>query len=201
MQTQPSVIVRKSSFLAATASGIFGTLMTLIVCGTGLGGYAIHIADKRFGQAFEQLSSDPQKWRDALPAALSESLDDRREPGYRDALKITTRLVESPDREGPAAFVEVRNNGPETVTLLSLHGTVESADGVPAYEFNASAATPFAFAGCRSNCGTAGAGDWRGPLLPGATRKLLIRVDAPSGAAVACEVADVRVWNRKAVSN
>lgn len=191
MSNMPAVIVRKGGFLSAFFHGLFGFLTAVVVCASALGFYGLHIvndtASGLFALGGDVVSGLPQ-WKQALPPMLAEALDDRRAPDYRAQVDISVQTVKpwgEPDR--PITVIEVGNNGPETITVLAVNVVLEDEDGVPVREFRTYAATPL----------TIDEGDWRGPLLPGSTRKFTERCGGHRGAVKAVvEVAELRLWNQ-----
>jgi hypothetical protein len=189
MSTMPAVIVRKGGFLAPLFYGLFGFLSAVVVCATLLGVYGLHIADTTTDSLFAiggQVISGLPQWQQALPPMLAEALDDRRAPDYRGQIDVVVETVPARDKRGRAlTLIEVTNNGPETVTVLALNVVLEDEDGVPVQESRSYAATPIVI----------DEDDWRGPLLPGSTRKFTQCCYHGAGLRPAVEVAELRVWN------
>jgi hypothetical protein len=179
----PSVIVKKDGFFTAVARGFFGLLTTAVVCATGLGVFSLHVIDKKFGDIKsigESVVGGMPKWRESLPPAIADAINDRRAPEYASNVDVKVRLA---DGKRKRAVIEVTNNGDETISLLSLNIRLEDADGVPVRTFTSYAATPLAL----------NDGDWRGPILPTSkTRKFAVVVPETDLTAVA-EIADIRV--------
>lgn len=190
---QPAVIVKKSGFLAAVASGIFGTIIVTIICASALGLYGMHMADRTVGEIVSQLKDDPQHWLKALPPVLRQQFDDRRDPDYRNSLEITARLPQIEQGGEGMVVVEVANKGSEVVTLLSLRIAIEDEQHIPRESFTLNAASPWV--ACESCCET----DWNGSILPGSTRKFsrFLR-EAKAGRTPTVEVMDLRVSNHPA---
>ncbi len=185
MHGNPAVVVRKSGFFAALAQGVFGLLITAVCCATLLGGYAVYTLNHAVGGAFSlgtSVVSHWPQWRQALPPAIAESLNDRRAPEYREQVRVATRTDHS--KHGDRLIIEVTNTGQETVSLLALRLVLEDQEGDPVYEVRAFAATPFVMDG----------DEWRGPLMPGATRKFARHVrELGPDARVSAEIADIRL--------
>lgn len=192
---------KKRSFLSTLAWGFSGVLMTVLVCATSLALYAMNIVDRKTdtltGFVRETIRTLPDLI-DALPPALADIFDDRRMPEYVDSIEITAKLIGS-ERSGRHGYwirpvIEVHNHGDELVSLLSMHVVVVDQNGDPVDEMNEWAATPFA------------ADDsWRGPLLPGATRRIVARhvylrdADSADHLRAEVEITDLRVWTGNAV--
>jgi hypothetical protein len=191
MSTMPAVIVKKGGAFSALFHGLFGFLTAIVVCAAGLGFYALHIADDTVGGLFTltgNVASSLPQWKQALPPALAEALDDRRAPDYRDQIDVSVRAVPDPEHGSrELAVITVANNGLETITILALNVLLEDGNGVPREEFRTYAATPL----------TIDEGDWRGPLLPGSTRKFSVCRwgERARGLQPTVEVTELRLWN------
>lgn len=187
MSSGPAVIVNKGKggFLSALARGLFGTIMTVVVCGTALGLYGMHMVDKHFGRLAQQVIDAWPQWQQALPPVLADALNDHRAPEYRESLNITTRYV--PDRRDTdrgALLLDIHNQGAETVSLLTLRLVVEDESEERFYELSTAAATPLSF------------GDQRGPLQPGSDREIVQRLWHVAGVPkVKVEINELRIWN------
>lgn len=197
MNGNPNVIRKHGSFLSTLAWGISSIIITVVIGGVLLGGYAMNIADRKTGSLFEFLEAAVRglpELTEALPPVLADAIHDERRPEYAGELSVTARLAASSRRDGAIRpVIELRNNGDEVVSVLSMRVVVLNQDDEPVAEFHEWAATPI----------TADH-DWPGPLLPGSTRHLsaglLILDDERSldDYRVEVEVTDVRVWDRDA---
>jgi hypothetical protein len=195
MSPSPTVVVKKGGVLTALVSGLFGLLIVCVICATGLGWYGLSLADRKVADVFNAgttLLRVLPEWRQSLPV-LGDALNDRRAPEYRNALKATAALwPERGPRGGAVAMVEVTNGGPAMVTYLTARIVASDHDGVPRCERRTFIATPV----------TLPEGDWRGPLLPGDTRKLAIALPRGEvGMQVALELTDVRIWTGPATES
>jgi hypothetical protein len=185
MNTGPAVIVNKGGFFGALARGLFGTLMTVVICGTALGLYGLHLADKHVSNVTRQVMTALPQWQQILPPVLADALNDRRAPEYRESLDITTRYVpdEGNSRRG-ALVLDIQNRGTQTVSLLTLHMAVEDKSDEHFYELSTAAVTPLSIA------------DHRGPLPPSSSREIVQRLWHVAGVPkVKVEVSELRVWN------
>ncbi len=195
MSTMPAIVVKKGGFLSSFFSGLFGLLVALVVCASGLGFYALHIADSKVDGLFTITSdviSGLPEWQRSLPPLLAELLDDRRAPDYREQIEVAVQTMPSPeDRSREVTVLRVANNGSETITVLALSVVLENANGVPVSERRVYAATPI----------TIDEDDWRGPLLPAESRKFIVhhygrcRADHLGGLEASVGVTELRVWN------
>jgi hypothetical protein len=207
MSSVPAVIVRKGGFLNGLFYGFFGFLITTVICATGVGIYGMRIADSKVVQVLstterlvtgmpdwlDALFNALPNWGEALPPAMADALRDRRDPDYREHVDVAVRLVpERYRRNRQRAVVEVTNNGTETISLMAVRIVIADEDGVPEYEQVAHVATPLAIED-----------EWRGPLLPGSTRKFTIRVftDERGEYEASYEIAELRVWDPDAAGS
>lgn len=185
MNSAPAVIVNKGGFLAAFAKGLFGTIMSVVVCGTALGLYGIYMADKNFGRFAQQVFDALPYWQQALPPVLADAVNDRRAPEYRQSLEIATRYVPSQtDSDHGVLLLDIQNKGPATVSLLSLRLVLEDESNERFTELNTLAVTPLPF------------DKHAGPLQPDSTREVVQRLTHVRGVPkVKVEVSELRVWN------
>lgn len=190
MNSGPDYLVQKPrlGFLTATVLGISGVLITAIFCGTGIVCYGMVVLNQRtgtlmgLGQAALKGLPELQK---SLPPILADAVDDARTPDYAGKIEVEGRLVPDNTEEGAYRVVmEVKNRGDKVVSMLPLHVALMDANGGPLLEWVEYAATP-----------VAGGDDWRGPLMPGATRQIRTnRRSKKPDRTVACEISDVRLW-------
>jgi hypothetical protein len=179
MSSEPAVIVKKTGFLSSLVKSLAGIVIVIVICGTALGIYGLRIVDRHAEHFTEGVLGALPEWRHILPPQLVDALNDRRDIDYLDQLELAARPA-GVDR----LVVEVANNGPETVSFLTLRIVLEDEGSVPLRELTVTAATPFA-------CD----GDWRGPLLPGRTRRIPMVVGGGfHSLAASVEPTDLRVW-------
>jgi hypothetical protein len=191
----PSYITfRKHTFLSSVALGLSAVVITLVVSGTVLGIYAVHLA----GRQSERVVSLAQgairglpEFTKSLPPALADMLDDRREPQYCSELVISAKVASEPAPQGRIrTAIEITNNGDAVVSLLSLRITILDDRERLLCEAQEWAATPVA---ADSN--------WRGPIMPGSTRRFvsyagcLRHLDPLDALNAQVEVTELRVWN------
>ncbi|MFH1718284.1 MAG: hypothetical protein ABIF19_13100 [Planctomycetota bacterium] len=192
MSDYPKITYKKHTFLSALALGLSALAITFIVCCTVIVIYGMHFAGDRaeklfvlMGDAVEHLP----KLQQALPPALSDVLDDHRQPDYANQLLISASTAPSQDEQGRfRTDVKVVNNGTDVVSLLSLRIVVLGAQGEVVCESNEWAATPFA-----------ADNEWRGPLLPGSQRYFTCSRRGSSSLSTSdlkteVEVTDIRLW-------
>ncbi|MFQ5412174.1 MAG: hypothetical protein ACE5EC_07740, partial [Phycisphaerae bacterium] len=122
--------------------------------------------------------------REALPPALADSINDERRLDYLQNLDIRVRMKGEDRQGGSKGVVQVTNRGEEVVSLLAMRVVGLDDDGDPVFEDNVWAATPIQIDQ-----------DWRGPLLPGSTRRFPVRCYFSHEAVEwSHEVTEIRVW-------
>jgi len=194
MSRYPQVVYKKHTFFSALAAGICAIGVGFIVSCTVTIIYGIHSATNE-PERLVSLIEDAVRWvpsvRGSCPPALSDVLDDRREPDYRDQLDITARTQPPQNSDGRwRTVVTVVNNGTEIVSLLSLRVAVLDSNGRIVAESSEFAATPLEAKPY-----------WRGPLTPGSTRHVNCFISGALSASLAgnlttkVEVADIRLWD------
>jgi len=192
---QPSYITfRRHTFLSSLALGLSAIVITLLVSGTVVALYVVHLASQK-SEVVLTLAKDAvhglPEFTQSLPPALSDMLDDRRDPKYTQELSISAKTVSEPDEHGRIRTeIEIVNNGDAVVSLLSLRITLLDDKEQLFCESQEWAATPVA---ADSN--------WRGPILPGSKRHIVCQAGCPWGANPTSalnpqiEVTELRVWN------
>lgn len=195
MMSQPSYITfRKHTFLSSLAISLGAIVITLLVSCTVVALYAVHLASEKSEQVLTLAQGAIKglpEFTKSLPPALSDMLDDRREPQYSHELAISAKVVSQPDDYGRVRTeVEVVNNGDAVVSLLSLRITLVDDKEQLLCESQEWAATP-----------VAADGGWRGPILPGSKRHFVCQGGCVWGVRPAdvltpqVEVTELRVWN------
>ncbi len=196
MSDYPKVTYRKHTFLSSLAMGISAVVITIIISCTVVIIYGIHFAGDR-SEKLVSLVGDAVKelpdLRKALPPALADVLDDRREPGYAADLEISAVTALTPDQHRTVRTkVEIVNKGSDVVSLLCLRIVGCGPNGRILSESNEWAATPIA-----------ADHEWRGPLMPGSHRYFVshrrpLPVFLADELRTEIEVTDLRLWNRSA---
>jgi hypothetical protein len=169
------------------AYGFFGFLVATVVCGAGVGLYALNLVDRKSeallgfgGEVFENLP----ELREKLPPALADAINDQRDPDYRDSIELETKLAPGHDRNHGNLVINARNTGDKTVSLMAVRTVLLDANQAPVYSWSTYAATPLTVDN-----------DWRGPLLPGSTRRCSITVRCDSSRLTPeAEITELRVW-------
>jgi hypothetical protein len=178
--------------MTALFLGIFGVGAVGITSGTAVLLYTLRIADhkanKLLGFAENTIQSLPDLMA-SLPPALNEILSDRRAPEYVGAIGSSVRFVLTESGEGVRPVLTVVNNGSEVVSMLGVRVAAMDANGVPVRDWTEVVATPLPIDD-----------DWRGVLLPGATRHVVLHssrsLDPTKVASYRGEVelSELRVW-------
>jgi hypothetical protein len=193
MGTPSHITYRKHSFLSSAALGLSAIVITLILSGTGVLVYGIHLASEKSERVISLAQGAVRglpELTESLPPVLSDMLDDRRQPDYSSALAITAKLTPAPGPyDGTRTAIEVVNNGSEVVSLLSLRVIVLDASGRLISEDQEWAATPFA-----------ADHEWRGPIMPGSRRYFVAQqrlhdVSLVDELRPEVEITELRVWN------
>lgn len=184
----PPIIKKRMSFFSVGLLCLTAIIVTVTFCVSGVAMYGLHIVDKKADTLPALVATVAEKLPalyDALPPALVDAVDDERAPDYLSQLKIKVRLGDEDDNwGGRRAIVEVENTGDSTVSMLTLRIVNMDKNGEPVGEERTWAASPLQMDG-----------SWRGPILPHATRKFVVRCHhAADVASVSHEVTDIRLW-------
>ncbi len=192
MNDYPKITYKKHTFLSALALGLSALAITFIICCTVIVIYGMHFAGDRAEKLVVLMQGAVEnlpKLQQSLPPALSDVIDDRRQPDYASQLQISANTMPSPDEHGRIRTdVKVVNNGKDVVSLLSLRVVVLGPQGEVVCESNQYAATPI----------TAD-DDWRGPLMPGSQRYFTCSERGFAASVVGdlkteVEITDIRLW-------
>lgn len=194
--SDPSYItVRKHTFLSSAALGFSAIVITLLVACTTVVLYTVHLASDKSERVITLAQSAIRglpEFTNSLPPALADMLDDQRRPDYCKELAITARITSQPGSHGRVrTTIEVVNNGPEVVSLLSLRVLLLDAQGQVLCESQEWAATPLA------------ADDgWRGPIMPGSRRLFVSHrcgysANSTNDLTTEVEITELRVWNNE----
>lgn len=191
MTTMPTVVVRKGGFLSAFCYGFFGLLTTCVLCGSGLGFYALHTFRASGGDVAAvvgRIAESLPEWQKALPPALADAVNDVRAADYVAQVNVTAQVVES-RRDRVKVLIEATNKGARTVSMLALNVQPTNSSGVPSSTQVVYAATPLAISD-----------EWPGPIMPGSTRKV-VRWMSAAGEDARAEIAELRVASDRALAH
>ena len=183
---------RGMSPLTALFIGIFGVGALTIAGVSSVVLYAMRIADHRItdvlGLAENTIAGLPELI-DSLPPAIGDLLNDRRAPEYAASLDVDVTFV-TDERSGRIhPVMTIANKGDEVVSMLAVRVAALKANGVPIREWTEVVATPIAIEN-----------DWRGPLMPHATRHVVLSrcsgfpVKNADAVTAVYEISEVRVW-------
>jgi hypothetical protein len=157
--------------------------------------YGMRIADRKASVVVDLLGDAMQNLPaliEALPPAVETALNDHRAPEYVENVEVRVDF----STQGRAGFLTpvltITNKGNEVISMLAVRVAALGERGVPFQEWTEVVATPFAFCD-----------DWRGPMLPHATRHVVLSAwrspspDALGNLTGAHEVSELRVWQPK----
>ncbi len=183
-----TVFVSRHGFLSSLVLGLCGMISITVVCATAVGLYGLYIVDDKIEElvgASPDMVEALTDWQQALPPALADAIDDRRDISYRPMVDASVELLGT-DSRSATPVIEVVNQGDKVVTLLSMRVTVEDDEGIPDREMTVYAATPITIDH-----------EWRGPLLPGSTRRFALRSGrlGRDATLATLEITELRVWN------
>ena len=133
MSDYPKVTYKKHTFLSSLAMGLSAVVITIIISCTVVIIYGIHFAGDR-SEKLVSLVGDAvgglPELRQALPPALADVLDDRRQPGYAAELDLSATTALTPDQHRSVRTrIEIVNEGSEIVSLLCLRIVVFGSNG------------------------------------------------------------------------
>lgn len=195
-----SMVMQKSRMSPMTALflGMFFVGGLGIASGTAVVLYTMHIVDQKAGSlirfADNTVEGLPELLK-SLPPTLADMLHDRRSPEYASKIDVDVRLIADEVNGTVRPVLTIKNTGDEVVSMLSLRVAAIDANGTPRTDWTEVVATPVSIDD-----------DWRGPLMPGATRHVVLSgrrsLAGKSESLVAvAEIGDVRVWEAEAKAN
>jgi hypothetical protein len=187
---------QRMSPLTAFFLGMFGLGAVSTACVSMIILYGIRVADSKTGQVLgftSKMLSDLPEIIDGLPGAVGEVFDDRRAPEYADRIKIEASFQSDDDGKRTRPVLTVRNEGDKVVSMLAVRVAVLNDRRVPQCEWTEVVATPLAIDE-----------SWRGPLLPGSTRYVVLHsgygcrgLSASETKNGATEISEIRIWEPK----
>ncbi len=182
----------RMSPLTALFLGLFGVGAVGIAAGTSVILYSLRVLDRKASSILDFAEHTVEALPEliaSLPPALGDVLNDRRAPEYAKKLDVGVRFTANEKADGVRPVLTVTNKGDEVVSMLAVRVVALDAKGVPLRDWTQVVATPIAIED-----------DWRGILLPGATRHVVMsssrsldpsRTDTLTGAV---EISELRVW-------
>ncbi len=187
------VTQKRMSPLTALVLGVAGVTAVAITSGSAVVIYGLDVVGGN-AESIVRLAGDTvgnlPELIESLPPAVGDILNDQRAPQYARAIEVDVSFVGNTGGDRYRPVLTVKNEGDRVVSLLAVRVAALSETGVPLGEWTEVVATPIAL---NDN-------DWRGPLMPGATRHVVVgawRGIAPGrlpGIVSAVEISDVRVW-------
>ncbi len=127
---------------------------------------------------------------ESLPPALADILEDRRAPDYASNITVKVNFVTDEHRGNLIPALSITNDGDEVVSMLAVRVAALNSDNVPVREWTQVVATPVAVDH-----------DWRGPLMPHATRHVVMhgwcggaRLTGSAGVTASAEISEIRLW-------
>lgn len=189
---------QRMSPFSALFMGICLVGTVAIVSGASILVYGLRIVERRssdlIGLAGKTISGLPDLLN-SLPAPIAEILNDRRAPEYTKNIEVEVDLISDKDAKEVRPVLTIRNRGEEVVSLLAVRVAALDAKGRPRLEWTEVVATPIALED-----------EWRGPLMPGAERHVILGWGGRglrSGSEElkgATEISEIRVWQPKAAT-
>ncbi len=150
------------------------------------GSEVLRFADTTVVQILESL---PQVM-ESLPTTLEDVLNDKRAPDYADQIDVTVNFVADERGKGLRPVLTIVNKGTEVVSMLAVRVAALNERGLPIREWTEVVATPIAICD-----------EWRGTLLPGKTRHVVLpscwrSIPAELAGAItgAAEISEIRIW-------
>jgi hypothetical protein len=194
MKENPTITYTKHTFLSSLVMGFTALVITIIISSTVLIIYGTQFAgdksEKIISLVRDAMGGGLPNLRQALPPALADVLDDRRQLDYDAKLSIHASTTQMPDQDRTVRTkIEVVNKGSEVISLLCLRIVVFGPDGEILTESSEWAATPIA-----------AELPWRGLLMPGSHRYFVsshraLPVFLGDELKTEVEITDLRVWN------
>jgi hypothetical protein len=194
MNAPSHIMVRRHSFLSSAAFGLSAIVIAVILSGTVILLYTVHLASDKSERIITLAQSAVRglpEFQQSLPPALADMLNDRRQPDYAGQLDITAKVVARPGSHGRThTAIEIVNKGSEVVSVLSLRVVLLDENDQLLTESQEWAATPVGIED-----------DWRGPLMPGSKRRFVCRRSCPREVGPLdvikpeIEITELRVWN------
>jgi len=184
---------KRMSPLTALVLGIFAVLAVTVASASVVVVYGLRVAgtnSEALVKFAEHTVAGLPELLEALPPAVGDILNDSRAPTYVGDIDVDAEFVTSGDQEHYRPVLTVTNRGEEVVSMLAVRVAALSDAGVPIAEWTELAATPI----------TLEDDDWRGPMMPGASRYIVVggwrRAPADAAASIkpAVEISELRVW-------
>ncbi len=182
---------RMSPF-SALFLGIFGVGAVTIAASAGIVLYGMRIIDTTASSQLwfaEHTIEGLPELIDSLPPTLADLLSDRRAPDYAGSIDLDAKFITDERSGGLRPVMTITNNGDEVVSMLAVRVAALNDTGAPVREWTEVVATPIAIDD-----------NWRGPLMPNATRHVVISSwrhipkDRTDHIFAAAEISELRIW-------
>lgn len=180
---------RRMSPATAFFLGFFGLGAVGVAAGASVLLYTLTIVNQQVGGLVTFIGDLPE-FVESLPPSVGELLHDRRAPDYASQINVKVDFIKDREFDAMRPVLTIENAGNETITLLALRIAVLDSAGVAFHDWTEVVATPIAVNE-----------DWRGPMLPGSPRHVVLNsvwwddsALSLDDLAYAVEIADVRVW-------
>ena len=181
----------RMSPLTALFIGIFGIGAVGIASLTAVVLYGMRIIDTNASGVLRIAEEGVEGLPDLLESlpAIGDALGGHRAPDYVANLDIDVSFIVDERRGGLRPVLTVTNNGNEVVSMLAVRIAALNRSNVPLRDWTEIVATPIAIED-----------DWRGPMMPGATRYVVVsscrsipadKIDDVSGV---IEISEIRLW-------
>ena len=182
---------QRMSPLTAIVFGVFGIGAVGIASATTVVIYTMSIVDRNAATLIDLAENGVESLPELIERlpALADAVGGQRRFDYAKNLDVQVRFVPT-SREGRMRPVmTITNRGNEVVSTLAVRIVAVSESNIPMHEWTEVVATPIAVVD-----------DWRGPLMPGATRHVVLssyRVSDSDSANMtpATEISEIRIWN------
>jgi len=183
----------RTSPLTAFFFGLFGLGIATVAATAAIVLYGMRIVDKAANDVLDvtiRTIEDVPALIDALPPTVVQ-LAGRRDPDYRKNVEVNVDLVPAYRGTGSRPTLTITNKGEEVISLMTVRAAALDQGGLPRAEWTEVVATPLAIDG-----------DWRGVLMPGDTRYLLMSGRCLEGSGVSdltlnVEVSELRLWQEE----
>jgi hypothetical protein len=179
----------RMSPMTALFLGLFGVGGVGIAAGTCVILYSLRILDRKAEAVLEfaeQTVNSLPELVSTLPPAL-DVLAGRRAPDYAGKVDVVVRFTPNEKGDGVRPVLTILNKGSEVVSMLAVRVVALDAKSVPVREWTEVVATPLAIDD-----------DWRGILMPGAPRHVVLSASraftAEQGMTGVVEISELRVW-------
>jgi hypothetical protein len=184
---------QRMSPLTAFFLGLFGVGTAIVCVGGVIAIFGMRLVDKNVNNAAGLVATtiaNVPELIDSLPPIVSDSFKDRRAPEYASHLDVKVTFVPDGRGKGYRPALSITNRGEEMISLLGIRVAAMDERDSPIADWTEVVATPISIDN-----------HWRGPLMAGQTRNVVLsgwyRLSEETAAKVtgAWEITDVRIWD------